>query len=152
MTCAGPKGFPPICVDVILEDHLIQQVLCNDLETVADRLPMLPTLPTIRRLCNRIQSITTSHFSRAERMLAELPMSQRPGEGEIAALRRMHLIDEAHAQDLIAALWKHTRSTDGRNVEQLGYMLRCLFDGCRRAIIFKESLIAKGGRATLNRD
>ena len=152
MTCAGPKGFPSACLETVVEDHLIQRMLCDDLEGVADRLPTLPPLPTIKRLCDRIRHITTTHFDRAERVLATLPIAQRPAAGEIAALRRMHLTDEAHVQDLITTLCQQARLADGRNAEQLGYMLRCFFDGCRRAIIFKESLIAKGGRAPLNRD
>lgn len=152
MICSGPKDRPPASVDTVLEDNLIQRILCDDLETAADRLPTLPALPAIRRLCDRIQCITTSHFSRAERVFAALPAPQRPTDGEIAALRRMHLLDEAHAQDIIATLWEHARLADGRNVEQLGYMLRCFFDGCRRAIILKESLIANAGLAPLNQD
>lgn len=152
MICSGPQGRPPASVDTVLEDNLIQRILCDDLEAAADRLPTLPTLPAIRRLCDRIQHITTSHFSRAERVLAALPLPQRPQEGEIAALRQMHMLDEAHAQDLIAALWEHARLADRRNVEQLGYMLRCFFDGCRRAIVLKESLIANAGLTRLNQD
>ena len=34
----------------------------------------------------------------------------------------------------------------GAHVGQLAYMLRCFFDGCRRAIAFKECLIALAER------
>lgn len=132
----------PPSLDLVLDDHLIQKVLCDDLEAVADRLPALPPLPAIRALCERIQRVTTTHFARAEMVFAALPLSCRPGDVALAALRQMHQMDEIHGEDLITMLWDHARQNEPRNVEQLGYMLRCFFDGCRRAIALKESWIA----------
>jgi hypothetical protein len=152
MTFCGQRHFSPPSLEIVLEDHLIQRILCDDLEAVADRLPALPTLPAIRRLCDRLQCITTSHFVRAERMLASLPTPQRPGHAAMTALHRMHLIDEIHAQDLIATLWQHARLGKGQNADQLGYMLRCFFDGCRRAIALKESMIAGAGLMPISLD
>jgi len=154
MTSCAHRGFPltPPTLEIVLEDHLIQQVLCNDLEAAADRLPALPPLPTIRRLCDRIQHVTTTHFVRAERMFAALPPGLGPDEAALAALHRMHQLDEVHAQDLIATLWQHARLDERRNVEQLAYMLRCCFDGCRRAIVLKESWIAATGLAPVRPD
>jgi hypothetical protein len=142
----------PLTLDVVLEDHLIQKILCNDLEAVADRLPALPPLPAIRKLCDRIQQVTTTHFTRAETVLAALQPDQRPGEAALSALRQMHRLDETHAQDLVAMLWQQARLRERQNVEQLGYMLRCFFDGCRRAIALKESWIAGTGHTSVRSD
>lgn len=152
MTFCGQRHFTPPSLEIVLEDHLIQRILCDDLEAVADRLPALPTLPAIRRLCDRLLYITTSHFVRAERMFASLPAAQKPGHAAMAALHRMHLLDEIHAQDLIATLWQHARLGKDQNVDQLGYMLRCFFDGCRRAIALKESMIAAAGLTPISLD
>jgi len=141
-TQRADPAMPP-SLDEVMDDHLIQQVLCDDLEAVADRLPALPSLPVIRALCERIQRVTTTHFARAEMVFAVLPRACRPGEAALAALRRMHQMDEVHGEDLITMLWDHACRNESRNVEQLGYMLRCFFDGCRRAIALKESWIAR---------
>ena len=149
MTNRAQRAFPPPMnsLEVVLEDHLIQRVLCNDLEAAADRLPTLPPLPAIRRLCDRIQHVTSTHFARAEQLFAALPPGQRPDDAALAALRQMHQLDEVHGQDLVAALWEHARAPRPGKADQLGYMLRCLFDGCRRAIALKESWIAAAGLA-----
>jgi hypothetical protein len=139
-------------LDTLREDHLIQQLLCNDLEAVADKLPDLPPLPEIRRLCDRVLRITGTHFVRAENVLASLPEGRRPSMEELDMLHGMHLLDETHAEDLVSALWQQARLRDKANVGQLAYMLRCFFDGCRRAIALKERWIADALRGSLRTD
>jgi hypothetical protein len=139
------------------DDHAIQRLLCGELERVADGLPGLPPPAVIRRLCDRILWITETHFARAEAILGSLSPGRGPSPAALAALCRMHRLDEVHAQDLVAELWRQAagrrapgaaglagRSMDG-GIGQLAYMLRCFFDGGRRAIALKESWIANGG-------
>jgi hypothetical protein len=139
-------------LETITEDHIIQRLLCNDLEALADGLPLLPSLSAIRKLCDRVKLVTTTHFSRAEMVFNALPLRGRPDQATLAGLRQMHRMDELHAQDLVSALWQHALLPDRRDVGQLAYMLRCFFDGCRRAIALKESWIKSAGQAPLNRD
>ena len=133
-------------LDTIEEDHLIQRILCNDLEQVADNLPVLPSSIEVRRLSDRIQRVTSTHFARAEQVFDCLPVEDRPDPDMLRSLHSMHQLDELHGQDLVVALWQHVGRTSGGNVGQLAYMLRCFFDGCRRAIAFKESLIGRAGQ------
>ena len=133
-------------LDTLEEDHSIQRILCDDLEDLADRLPDLPSALEVRHLCERIQRVTGTHFVRADHVFDLLPAEQRPSEETLQALRVMHLMDELHAQDLIVALWQHVGRSSSAHVGQLAYMLRCFFDGCRRAIAFKECLIALAER------
>lgn len=137
-------------IETLREDHLIQRLLCDDLERVADHLPALPTLPELRRISDRILRITNSHFARAEQALGRMPPDQRPTPAMLDALHQMHVLDEMHGQDLVVTLWQHAGTVAGANVGQLSYMLRCFFDGCRRAIRLKESYIAStpGGDVT----
>jgi hypothetical protein len=139
-------------LDTLREDHLIQQLLCNDLEALADRLPELPPLPDIRRICDRIVRITGTHFVRAENLFGSMPSSQRPSPEELEMLHGMHILDETHAEDLVSALWQQARLHDRANIGQLSYMLRCFFDGCRRAIALKESWIANAQRTVIMTD
>ena len=136
--------FPfPLTIEALHEDHVIQRWLCDDLERVADLLPTLPTLPELRRISDRILRITSSHFARAERVLGAMPAGQRPTPAMLEALHQMHVQDEMHGQDLVVTLWQHVGTVAGANVGQLSYMLRCFFDGCRRAIRLKESYLAE---------
>lgn len=142
-----PTLLAPPTLDTLLDDHAIQRLLCDELEAMADSLPMLPSLCAVRRLCDKILWITTTHFARAERIFSALPPGHGPTPTEIATLRQMHQLDEMHAQDLVAELWSHAAGRPNGGVGQLGYMLRCFFDGGRRAIALKESWIAEGMRA-----
>ena len=142
-----PTLLAPPTLDTLLDDHAIQRLLCDELEAVADGLPALPPLCAIRRLCDKILWITTTHFARAERILSALPSGHGPTPAEIATLRQMHQLDELHAQDLVAELWSHAAGRPSGGVGQLGYMLRCFFDGGRRAIALKESWITGGMQA-----
>jgi hypothetical protein len=126
-------------LDTLEEDHVIQQILCRDLEALADGLPGLPSLADIRRLCDRIIRVVDTHFDRAEKVFAELQADRRPSDNDRAMLRSMHMLDAMHGHDLIVALWQHTAQADQYGVGELSYMLRCFFDGCRRAIMLKES-------------
>ncbi|HZV17108.1 MAG TPA: hypothetical protein VFF84_00230 [Sphingobium sp.] len=137
----------PLAPETLLDDHAIQRLLCDKLEAVADGLPALPPLCTIRRLCDMIIRITSTHFARAEKILASLPPEQRPSAVELSILHQMHQLDEAHAQDLVAELWSHAAGRPNGGIGQLAYMLRCYFDGGRRAIALKESWIAASDQA-----
>jgi hypothetical protein len=128
-------------LETLEEDHVIQRILCNDLEEVADNLPELPTTVEVRRLCDRIMRVSATHFPRAEQVFGLLPDDQRPTNEVLRTLHAMHELDELHGQDLVVALWQHVGKTTGSHVGELSYMLRCFFDGCRRAIALKESLI-----------
>ncbi|MEO5865798.1 MAG: hypothetical protein ABIS14_11370 [Sphingomonas sp.] len=129
-------------IETMQEDHVIQGLLCDDLERVADRLPELPTPPELRRISDRIMRVTRVHLVRAEQIFRSMPIGQRPTPAALDALHRMHVLDELHGQDLVAALWQHVGAAAGANIGQLSYMLRCFFDGCRRAITLKESYLA----------
>jgi hypothetical protein len=128
-------------LETLEEDHVIQRILCNDLETLADNLPELPSAVEVRRLGDRIMRVTATHFVRAEEIFAGLPSGQRPGAATLAMLHSMHQLDELHGHDLVVALWQHLGRKNDSHIGQLGYMLRCFFDGLRRAIALKESLI-----------
>ena len=73
-------------------------------------------------------------------------------EEVLARIRARHAIDDSSAQDLIAALDPESTEPDRFPPEMLGYMLRCFFDGCRRAMDFTELAILALGERRLTRD
>lgn len=125
--------------EILEDDHVVQRSLCHDLEIVADRLPALPAKGEILRLCEAIQHVTATHFARAERLFADMPLAHRPGPAFLSALHEMHQFDRMHGEDLASELWHSVAPSAEREVGKLSYMLRCFFDGCRRAIALKES-------------
>ncbi len=149
MPSSGPFWISPADIDI---DHQVQEALCHDLERVADALPGLPTPDKVRRLAERVDRVVEEHFPRAEALFASMPDSERPTEQELRRLRNMHTMDAVHGEDLIDIMWDRVcdRSTGSQN--DLAYMLRCFFDGCRRAIAYKESLLARGQRMPVNPD
>lgn len=125
--------------EILEDDHAVQRSLCHELEMVADRLPALPSPAETMRLCRTIQRVTATHFARAERVFAGLPVAHRPGPSFLSALHEMHQFDRMHGEDLASELRRSVEPGAGRDVGKLSYMLRCFFDGCRRAIALKES-------------
>lgn len=128
------------------DDHQIQRALCHDLEAIADALPKAPSHSQLRRVAERIVRVSTEHHPHAVTLLRSLPADSRPSEADLAALEAMHLIDAIHGEDLITALWNYVETNPDRHEGELGYMLRCYFDGCRRAMAFKEALIGQVSR------
>jgi len=139
-------------LDTIEADHVIQRALCRDLEALADGLPALPAQLAIGRLCKRVTRVTTLHFERAERVIARLPIAVRPDAPALAGLCEMHALDAAQGDDLVAALRGRFGPLPDAQAGQLAYMLRCFFDGCRRAIALKESWIVAARRAGVRSD
>ena len=142
MTHRSPPSEMPMDLSgfqILEDDHAVQRSLCRELEGVADRLPALPSAAETMRLCKTIRRVTATHFARAECVFAGLPVAHRPGPAFLSALREMHQFDRMHGEDLASELCRSVGPGVEHDVGKLSYMLRCFFDGCRRAIALKES-------------
>lgn len=140
---AMPRGALAVRVhEQFQDDHDAQRALCVELEQFADMLPGMPPPARVRRICAQIECVTSNHFRRAEALLRDLAAaSGDPSREEmLQSLAEMHALDAVHGQDLIAVLWDSVARGAVEHPGELGYMLRCFFDGCYRAIAFKESL------------
>jgi hypothetical protein len=125
------------------DDHDAQLVLCLELERLADMLPALPPPRRVRRICSHIDFVTSRYFRRAETVFADLMEFQtNPALRQmLESLASMHALDAVHGEDVVAALWDGTARGSAARPEELGYMLRCFFDGCRRAVALEEALM-----------
>ena len=112
----------------LASNHEIDQLLCSDLEALADRLPSMPPPADLRRLCERLER-AAARWQRGDELGA---LSDCP----VAVLCRD--LDSVHADDLIEALWVRWRGEPSVSPGQLSYMLRALFDGRRRAIALER--------------
>ncbi len=138
---AVPAGETLEMLQELEDDHQIQRALCRDLEAIADALPDPPSHHQVRRIVERIGRVSTEHHGHAAALLRALPEPYCPSESALAALDTMHAIDAIHGEDLITALWNYAEGDPARHMGELSYMLRCYFDGCRRAMAFKEALV-----------
>jgi len=125
------------------DDHEARLALCGELEQIADMLPSLPAPARIRRLCGQIECAAALHFKRADTLLAQLARGRETGM--LADLRRqlaeMHAMDTIHGEDLVGLFWDSTARGSVTRPGEFGYMLRCYFDGCRRAIALESALL-----------
>jgi len=131
------------------DDHDAQLALCVELERLADMLPSLPPPRRVRRICRHIEFVTTRYFRRAETIFADA-LTTRPDPAlrqMLASLSSMHALDAVHGEDVVAALWDGTARGRAVRPDELGYMLRCFFDGCRRAVALEEALMLLIGPA-----
>lgn len=144
--------------------HAVLRGLCSELEDCANRLPdrhvlhqaaMLSTgLATNLRECEVLgRAIWTRMFGvdcdEAERL---------PGGALAQRMRQYHAADALHAEDLHEALTDALSATVKRDdaapeavhTDMLGYMMRCLFDGCRRCIDCREAALLLLGRERMS--
>ncbi|WP_416907430.1 MAG: hypothetical protein ACMVO5_10330 [Polymorphobacter sp.] len=139
----------------IIARHAAMRRLCQELEDCANRLPDHHVVGHAARLSAEL----AAHLRACEAMGRAVwcrmfgidcdhegsPLSQR--------LRHYHTADTLHAEDLHEALAQIAARPPGpaQPTELIGYMLRCLFDGCRRAIDCRESALLLFGRDRMSR-
>ncbi|MBB5694982.1 hemerythrin domain-containing protein [Muricoccus pecuniae] len=128
-------------IGAVVAEHVVLRALCDRLEAMADGLPGLPPEEERHALARQLTTLLTPHHKREALLLEDLLPEDGAAPMERALLERIrgqHVADAVHAQDLAAVLETASGEGDG---QALGYMLRCFFDGCRRALAFEELTI-----------
>jgi len=125
----------------LMDGHAELRKLCDQLEACADALPTMPSLAENRAIRARLAK-SIHRYAHGGGALLDALFWRDPRQPLTAALlaqiRARHAADDANAQDLIAALDPASEEQDRFPPEMLGYMLRGVFDGCRRAMGFTE--------------
>ncbi|WP_421988816.1 hypothetical protein [Roseococcus sp.] len=120
-----------------IAEHARLRELCDRLEAIADHLPALPEGGS-QCLMGELSALLRQ---REEDNLLDMLLYLRDPTGTRQALaariRSQQVTDLVHAQDLGVAL----AEAKGGDAASLGYMLRCFFLGCRRALAFEELAI-----------
>ena len=124
----------------LVADHAEQRRLCALLESVADGLPDLPSGDRLRALEHQLSAYSQRHFVEESNLFLRLSKTAADGISDriLREIRYNHAIDAIHADDLSAELNRLSESRRAAHPAALSYMLRCFFDGCRRAIAFEE--------------
>lgn len=129
----------------LIADHAAQRRLCRTLEAIADALPDLPSaelsLRTGQQLSRYSHRKSPMEDELFQRLVDDAPC---PTVGRIFNQIRQHrAIDMLHADDLAIELDHLSGLHRAEHPGQLAYMLRCFFDGCRRAVAFEELALLK---------
>jgi hypothetical protein len=132
---------------LLVAEHSEQRRLCSKLERIADELPEVPSQDAITDVGRQLSSYSQRHFLLEARLFLRLA-----GQANCPTAKRIlkeishnHAIDAIHADDLAAELHRLSGSSHAPHPGELAYMLRCFFDGCRRAIAFEELALLKLG-------
>lgn len=119
--------------------------LCTEWESLADALPRLPGAARWATLKLGFAALRDRHLVRIDRAMAEIASSEAASGHLLDFARRVsrfNLADSDHSRDVEAAFDALRGQRTAQQAEYLGYMLRCLFDGCRRTILAREILLS----------
>lgn len=124
----------------VIADHASQRRLCLELEGIADALPDLPSDDRIVRICRQLSTYSLRHFPLETELFLRLTGQSKYHAANriLKEIRYNHAIDALHADDLAVEFKRLSGTSRALHPGELAYMLRCFFDGCRRAIAFEE--------------
>lgn len=132
--------------------HAAQRRLCDELELWADRLPdrqaIVGATPVAFALEASLGALESMPASAAQGLFdADATMLGGVVFGHIC---RHRAANRLHAEDVYDALASAAGAAGPPRADMLGYMMRCLFDNCRRAIDYEQMalLLLAGDRLT----
>jgi len=135
----------------LIADHRVQRRLCTVLESIADDLPNLPSTDVVVHVERQLAGFAERHVPLETELFqrlfgdAQCPSAERV----FHQIHQSHAIDAMHADDLSAELRRLSGSSRVVRPGELAYMLRCFFDGCRRAMAFEELALLSLGSERL---
>ena len=122
----------------LLADHARMRELCQDLESLADRL--CGHLPLHERCAaaDRLQETMLDHVKATSTFFGQVFRGERLSYegGVLARILTRQIADAIHAEDVADALREEV--LDAADINILAYMLRCVFENCRRALDFEQ--------------
>ena len=128
-------------VAALLVRHGTLRQLCCDLEQCANHLPERLAIVEAAAISDALADALAGHDLAGDVRLATADSAEA---GERCALsdriRYRYTIDRLHAEDLRDAL-ALAAASGRRGTDTLGYMMRCLFDGCRRNIDLEATVL-----------
>lgn len=124
----------------LIADHQKQRRLCADLERIADNLPDLPSVDAVRHIEARLAGYADRHLPQETELFRRLSADAvtPPAARILREIQHNHAVDAMHADDLSVELRRLSGASRAVPAGELAYMLRCFFDGCRRAMAYEE--------------
>lgn len=130
--------------------HGLVRKLCDALESCADHLPSNQAIDHAATVSAALALQLHHAEARNLAMVKNLARDSAP-ERLLDRVRRYQALDQLQAEDLHDALVVVQAHPGRIPMDTLGYMMRCLFDGCRRAVDLQEAalLLLAPGRMTV---
>ena len=145
---ARPTLPPCLILDEIdvarmVAQHATLRALCTTLERCADGLPARDAVIAAVTVSAALAECLRHHEVVENAILSNLFESDPalPVNSLLGRIRHRHAVDHLHAEDLRDALGAAAQLVGPLESDALSYMMRCLFDGCRRGIDFQEAAI-----------
>lgn len=128
----------------LLDEHDELARLCDELEVFADHLPAPTSFGFVTTL-RRIERLLPLRHRHARELFESMDASGGPQQAPKLMKRVLahHLEDEDLLDDLLEAISASPGTSLPANT--LGYMLRCFFSGCRRAMLLDEQILHARG-------
>ena len=132
---------------LLVAEHGERRRLCSMLERMADELPELPSSDAIIDVGRQLSAYSQRQFPLNPGLLLRLAYHENCSTSEriLREISHNRAIDAIHADDLAAELQRNAGSSRADHPGEFAYMLRCFFDGCRRAIALEELALLKLG-------
>lgn len=128
-------------IERMVAGHAELRDLCRQLEGCADLLPDPHAIPHAALVSASLAAALRSHDAMDLAMLPGLLGTDQAGLGALPGrIEACHVIDQLHAEDLCDALLAAAAGAPFHS-DTLSYMMRSVFDGCRRGICFQEAAI-----------
>ena len=123
--------------------HAKLRDLCDELELCADRLPDRQAIVNALLISAALARILGQQVVIENAKLSRMFDTLRPATlcSVSQRVRHRQAMDQLQAEDLCDALAIAAGTIGPVHVDVLSYMMRCLFDGCRRGIDFHEAMI-----------
>jgi hypothetical protein len=122
-----------------------QNLICDELETIADGLPHSVDLQVCLRTAQRLLPVVKAAHDFEEQVIFPVLKRKGPQLTQLAEtldrLRFEHWGDEEYALDINYALREYARRGDKVNIESLSWMLRGFFEGMRRHLAFDREYL-----------
>ena len=131
-------------LSIIIQERRNQRDLCDDLEQVADQLGG----PVDSRLCAFVlKSLRRDMplYHRDEEVLFEVLQTHEEDDGVIARCVELvfleHAVQESYLLDLAEPLGDIVAGKKIYNMDTVGYMLRCCFEGIRTHLNWEDATL-----------
>lgn len=119
--------------------------LCVEWEKTADALPRLPGTARWAKAKLGFADFRDRHLIQIDLAMAEITLRETASGHLLDYARRLsalNLADSDHSRDVEAAFDALRGQRTAKQAEHLGYMLQCLFEGCRRTVLAREILLS----------
>ncbi len=138
---------------MIVQDRSIQRTICDNLEQIADQLGG----PVDSDLClSVLQSLENDLplYHLDEELFFSVLCSQDENDQALANFAELataeHRINETYFFELAEPLSEIGTGGERYNINTVGYMLRCCFEGLRRHLNWEDAALVNGRIETLS--